>query len=249
MSLSPERFFVDQALPLGRAIHEGNIDAVRRLAPGTDLRARGNEGMTFAHYALHEALAREPERLAVLSALVAADSGCVQVAAPDAGTVLELALGATTPDFLVALLDAGMSPRVTVGDTGTPALLFAPRDACIKNLGALLDRGESVDARDQRGATALMRALYERQLDAVEYLLARGADPRAIDRSGVSFLYALVSMAERVGDDDPLRPRMASIADRYRWDGAPWPPDPPEVERDRLRARGITPIVPAGLPR
>jgi ankyrin repeat protein len=249
MSLSPERFFVAQALPLGRAIHEGDIDAVRRLAPVTDLRARCNEGMTFAHYALHEALACEPERLAVLTALVAADPGCVQVAAPDVGTVLENALGATTPAFLVALLDAGVSPRVTVGDTGTPALLFAPRDACIENLRALLDLGESVDARDLRGSTALIRALYARQLDAAEYLLARGADPRAVDRAGVSFLYVLTSMAERAGDDDPLQPRMAAIASRYRWDGAPWPPDAPEVERDRLRARGVTPIVPAGLAR
>ncbi len=245
MTLPPERFFLDDALELARAIQRADLDAVRRLAPSVDLRARGAEDATLTIYAFHEALTREPARLAVLSAVVACDPESVQVRHPEAGTALELALVATSPVFITALLDGGVSPDVTLGDTGTPALCFAPRDVCVENLGVLLDRGAELEARDFRGSTALMRALYELQLDAVEYLLQRGADVRVIDRSGVSFLYALSRVIERQPDDSELRRRMEAVRDRYAWEGM-WPPATPEVERERMRERGEVPIVPSG---
>lgn len=245
MSLDPERYFLGDALDLARAVQRADLDAVRALAPTVDLCAQGHDGAAMVHYAFHEALTREPARLAVLSAIVAADPSCVQVRHPEAGTALELALVANAPEFITALLDGGVSPNVTLGTSGTPALLYAPRDLCVENLRVLLDRGADLEGRDVRGATALLRALHEQQADAVEYLLARGANAHVVDRSGVSFLYALSTVIDRQRDDDPLRARLEAIRTRYAWEGHA-APRTPEVERERMRERGEVPIVPSG---
>jgi hypothetical protein len=48
----------------------------------------------------------------------------------------------------------------------------------------LLDNGQPVDARDQDGRTALTQAILRSDARMVSVLIARGANPRAVDKSG-----------------------------------------------------------------
>jgi ankyrin repeat protein len=53
---------------------------------------------------------------------------------------------------------------------------------------ALLDEGADIEARDARGYSALMLAVYAGNVEVSELLLARGADPNTADLAGNSVL-------------------------------------------------------------
>jgi len=57
----------------------------------------------------------------------------------------------------------------------------------------LLDKRAPIDARDDNGRTALMLAVLHGQSDAVDVLLARGADPNAADAHGTTPLQAAIA--------------------------------------------------------
>jgi hypothetical protein len=65
------------------------------------------------------------------------------------------------------------------------ALRHAAEIGDVAELQRLLARSNDVDARDAAGRTALMLATSNRHLQAVEALLAHGADPNAADVAGV----------------------------------------------------------------
>jgi uncharacterized protein len=58
----------------------------------------------------------------------------------------------------------------------------------VVQLARVLDEGCPIDERDYRGYSALMLAGYSGNLDAVELLLARGADPNTRDLFGNTVL-------------------------------------------------------------
>lgn len=60
-------------------------------------------------------------------------------------------------------------------------LFDAARAGDIEVLASLVARGVEVDARDERGSTALILAAYHGQADAVQALLAAGASPNLGD--------------------------------------------------------------------
>lgn len=248
VTLPPERFFQGDQLELARALHRGDLAAVRALAPNTDLRTLGAEGTSVAHYALHAAVSRAPERLAALGALAAADPAVLHLPHAELGSVLECCLASAHPEFLAALLDAGVDPDTAVRGE-TPSLVAAAADGATANVGLLVDRGARLEARDPVGATALVAALTASHLDAVELLVARGADVRTADDFGVSFFYMLAIVLEDEGEDSPLRPRLLALRDRYTWDGVGSTPEAPAVVRERMRERGLTPLVPPGAER
>jgi hypothetical protein len=60
-------------------------------------------------------------------------------------------------------------------------------------LQSLLDKQPVINARDERGRTALMLATLHGQTAAVDALLARGADPNAADARGITPLQAAIA--------------------------------------------------------
>ncbi|KYF99005.1 hypothetical protein BE20_52700 [Sorangium cellulosum] len=244
----PDRFFLGPQRELARAIAAGDLAAVRALAPSTDLDAPGAEHMTLLVFAMHWASGQEPARLQIVTELVRAGADVHHVV-PLLSSALDLAILAESPAFLRAMLDGGVSPDARVGRGHTPALFRAASEATVESMRLLLDRGADVDARDSLGTPAITYALRALQLDQVEELLDRGADPRAVNRLGQSFARVLEElMARQLPGSAALR-KMAALRDRIVRAGVRWPPDPPEVERERMRQRGEEPIVPVGQPR
>jgi len=70
------------------------------------------------------------------------------------------------------------------------ALRQAAETGDVQRLRTILDAPVRVDAPDSRGRTALMLAASRGQAEAVDVLLAHGADPNAADADGTTPLKA-----------------------------------------------------------
>jgi ankyrin repeat protein len=92
--------------------------------------------------------------------------------------------GASTPTAASASLDTARSSDVT------GALRAAAQSGNVPRLKALLAHHIDIDARDPWGRTALMLAVRGDRKEAVEVLLAAGADPNATDAGGTTPLEA-----------------------------------------------------------
>jgi ankyrin repeat protein len=67
----------------------------------------------------------------------------------------------------------------------------------------LLELGAEVDARDAGGTTPLLRAIRNRQTDAVEALLEAGADPRATNSRGTTAMRIATLTTGKSGSGSP----------------------------------------------
>jgi len=103
-----------------------------------------------------------------------------------------------------ALTPAQAMPQAPVADAGQ-ALRQAAENGDTARLLALLEQRVSVDARDAGGRSALLLAVQSGRRDAVELLLAHGADPNAADDQGMTPLRAAV---------DANHPRIATALRR-----------------------------------
>ena len=87
-----------------------------------------------------------------------------------------------------------------VNDAGLTALMMAVTD--IDKVRVLLDRGADVNAASKRGRTALMlAAASDNSASIVRLLMARGANPKAVDVMKGTALHQAV----RGGDNDTIR--------------------------------------------
>jgi ankyrin repeat protein len=99
----------------------------------------------------------------------------------------------------------------------------------------MVERGANVNARDSLGKSALYYAISTFSLDEVNYLLDHGADPKVVDKQGVSFASYVHDMVLRQ-KDDPLKryPKILALQDRLIRAGVPWPPLSPKEMRKKL---------------
>lgn len=82
------------------------------------------------------------------------------------------------------LLDRGADPRLADHAGWTPLIhaIYFGSDETL--LGLLLDRGADIDARNDRGVTALYLAAAAGREPQVQFLLKRGADPQLATEAG-----------------------------------------------------------------
>lgn len=132
---------------------------------------------------------------ALVATLFLAVSALVAVLAWSAGTGVQQETDAAVPDNDRALIDAARR-----GDT--------------TQVGRLLQRGASVRATDESGATALIAAAYGDHLAVARLLIAAGADVNVQDRSKQSAY--LIPTAD--GSVEMLRLTLAAGADVRRTD-------------------------------
>lgn len=188
------------------ALRNGVEVALLLLAAGAELDARDETGRTPILLAIGFP-ADQAFDYGSVAALLAERTG-------DLDRAFAAALWGDLPAVAGLLLARGASPDA-LDELGRPALAAAarlPGDGALRRLIAagadlarfggaalgeaaaggrpdlallLLQQGVAVDARDEAGATALLRAAGAGQVEMVRWLLAAGADPGAIDAAGL----------------------------------------------------------------
>src|SRR5690606_8666801 len=139
----------------------------RLVADGADLDRRDGHGMTALHLAA--ALAREP----ALKLLVKCGASPT-VRAADGQAPLGVALSAGRRDLADWLDWSGWAlPGRPLREEDLPAAAMAGDSGAVRRLLAL---GFPVDATDDKGCTALLRAAGGGHLEALRRLPERGAD-------------------------------------------------------------------------
>src|SRR5262245_14904056 len=206
--------------PLADAMEKMDRAAVRELLQRrADVNAPQVDGMTALHWATYL------DDLDSVELLVRAGANVKSVnrygVAP-----LSLAITNGNSAMVDRLLQAGADPNTTLPG-GETALMTAARVGKLPTVKALIARGATVDAKDEKhGQTALMWAAAEGHAPVVEMLVELGADYKA--RLATSGMTPLL-FAVREGHGDVVRVLLKAGADVN---------EPVPVEGGRRRAVG-----------
>jgi uncharacterized protein len=248
-NLDPTQYFNGPQLTLAQAIKAQDVQSVKRLAKQTDLNTPAKKDLTILFFAFNEAQDKsDPKSFEIMTELVKSGADAVNYEVPDLGSVWGVSLTRSDARFVRALLDGGVNPNApSQGKGSDPAIFAAATEKTMEVLQLLLSRGADINQKDSLGATVLQDTLSGMQLDQTEYLLKQGANPNTVDRIGVSFAWFLKRVSERTDLTPITVNKLSEIKALAMSKGMKWPPDPPEIERDRMRARGEKPVVPAGM--
>ena len=224
----PEDFFTGQQLALAQAIRDGNLAAVKELAPKTDLAALGNKKTSLLSFAVQEVVPVKNDaanvRHQIISELVRDGAKPEQSYGLNDGNIAYLAARADNPNLLKALLAGGMSPDLRY-DGDTPLLYAASEDSQLPQLRTLIEHHANVNIRDSIGSTAIFDATRLRQWDTVDYLLAHGADPTVSDNGGLKYAKVLSNELHQTPANSPQLARIEAIRKRIVAAGVQWPPN------------------------
>ncbi|MGH8216902.1 MAG: ankyrin repeat domain-containing protein, partial [Rhodanobacteraceae bacterium] len=176
----------DGRAPLHHASHPALLPVLEALlACGADPNVRDRAGAT----PLHAALNAEPEAALPLVKVLIAHGADPECPAAGGETPLGLALARSATQLEHWLRWNGWSlPKRPLRASDLPAAAADP-----EAVARLLALGMPVDARDERGATALLRACGAGSLQSVQRLLAAGANPAHTVDTGASPLSAAAS--------------------------------------------------------
>ena len=106
MDLNPQDYFSGQQLELAKAIEEGDVDAVKTLAPESDLNKPGKQDMTLLFWAIGNAIndKKTSPHLKVITLLVQAGADPLQPRPQGKSSPAEFALKGDSADWIDAML-------------------------------------------------------------------------------------------------------------------------------------------------
>jgi ankyrin repeat protein len=110
-------------------------------------------------------------------------------------SVLNQARAYGRPDIMKVLLEAGADPN-NRGEGGHPPLVDAAATLGTAPIDLLLDHGAVIDAPAPDGATALLRALRQLQIENAHLLVRRGADLRKQMPDGMNAMMLAASLGD-----------------------------------------------------
>ena len=110
----------------------------------------------------------------------------------EGATPLLLACSSAQAESVELLLSLGADPNMADAD-GETSILNAIEGFCsVQIIQRLIDNGANVNASNNTGLTALLKACSYRRMDVVKVLLEAGADPTITSEVGYSSLHAAV---------------------------------------------------------
>src|SRR5262245_29246985 len=217
--------------PLADAAEKMDRAAVRALLQRkADVNASQVDGMTALHWATYQ------DDAETVQLLVKAGAN-VKAANRYGVTPLALAITNGNADMVDLFLKSGADPNGALPGGETP-LMTAARVGNVASVKALIARGATVDAKDERHAlTALMWADAEGHADVVQMLIEVGADYRLRLPSGFTPLL----FAVREGRIDVVRTLLKAGVDVNE----PVPVDGPRRRGvgGRLPSPGTSPLM------
>ena len=182
----------DEATPLHRATHEGDLISVGRL-----LDAGGEVDAATRHGVTPLALASARGHAAIVETLLEAGADANRPS-PHGETPLMVAARTGVVDSVTALLRRGADAAVDAreGWRGQTALMWAAAEGHAAVVAPLVAAGADVDARSDGGFTPLAFAVRAGHGDAVEALLKAGADVDLALPDGTSPMHLAVINAQ-----------------------------------------------------
>lgn len=227
MDLNPQDYFSGQQLELAKAIEEGDVDAVKTLAPESDLNKPGKQDMTllFGPSATRLMIKTSPH-LKVITLLVKAGADPLQPRPQGKSSPAEFALKGDSADWIDAMLDGGLSPNVKDKVFHEPIVFQSLKAKNTETLEAMLDRGADVNATNSLGKTLVFDALDNQAYEHVLLLLDRGADPSVKAKNGWSMSNALADALSGLDRGSEQYEKLNEIKEKLIQKGGVWPPAP-----------------------
>jgi ankyrin repeat protein len=163
--------------PLVVAAEHGDNDLIRFLLEnGADINAKNERGMTALSRAIYDG------NIDTAKLLLAKGADLESRDSSDDTPLIHAA--SQNRDIVRELLDRGAKPNVRNENLETPLMLAYS----VANVLALLEHGAELEAKDQKGLTALMHAVLHRNTKGVRVLLEKGADVNARTPGGETAL-------------------------------------------------------------
>ena len=157
--------------PVADAAMRGDADTVRALLrDGADVNAAQGDGMTALHWSAINGDA------GLTRVLLYAGANADSTTRLGGYTPLHLATNEGRGEVVTVLLEAGSNPAA-ITDTGLVALHFAAQAGDAKAVLTLLEHGADINIRGEtHGRAPLIFAASRNRLEAMEVLIAQGAD-------------------------------------------------------------------------
>jgi uncharacterized protein len=225
-SYPAEKFFTGEALQLAQAIDAENLTMIDRLSKTVDLNRPGKEDMTLLYYAM------QGRKLKSLGFLIKLGANPEQEV-PGIGMPISMAVRIQEPPVLKVMLDSGANPNAKIKD-GTPILFEAAFDENIESLKLLLAANANPNAKDSLGKNAIFYSIGTSSYVTTMYLIARGADVKTMSKTGVTFAWAVQVGLERQTKNLDHLLKLKEIKALCEAKGIRFPPDPPQVVRQKL---------------
>lgn len=166
---------------LMEASYNGNKDIAEFLiSQGVDVNAEALGGRT----ALMSAAYGHSDIIEVLLS----NGAEIDIATDDGQTALGIACNYLYEDCIKLLVKNGANPNKRINYAIQTPLMYVSKKGSVEMVKLLLSAGADVNAIDARNTTALMEAIYGRQLDNFKLLYEHGADIEAKNRNGENIL-------------------------------------------------------------
>ncbi len=239
-------YFEGPLLQAGQAIERGDAAALQALQrQGVNFNIPGKQGMTLMWLAIGR---KRPDMVTALVRLgVDPDLQISQ----GIGSALDYTfMTRTDPNnkeglvLLKAMLDGGLSPNYKT--PGGSFLLGMAVAGNVEHVKLVLAYGADINGVDSLGGGALHEALSSIEPEIALYLIEKGIALNTFTSIGVTPAWSMHLRLTRMDPKYTVTQKMQQVKEAMQARGVKFPPDPPEVVRDHMRAQGLRVVVPQG---
>ena len=228
MDLNPQDYFSGQQLVLAKAIEQGEVDEVKKLAPETDLNKPGQQDMTLLFWVISNAIndKKTAPQLKIITELVRAGADPLQPRPQGKSSPAEFVLKGDNGDWIRAMLEGGLSPDAKDKVHNDPIIFETLEAKNTETLKAMLDHGADINITDSLGDTLLIYAMDYQSYDHVLFLLDRGADTDFRGKGGWTIANQLERLLGRAKENNENYKNLIKIKEKLIERGGKWPPAP-----------------------